>query len=74
MQNTAISKDTLNGSVLAMVISSINGLNNVEIQANDAHGMAISEALLLLRCSPQFGRNILSGNTNNLREVKLYRV
>ena len=37
-----------------MVMNSINGLNKVEIRANDAHGMAASKALLSLRRCPQF--------------------
>ena len=49
---------------LAMVINSINGLNNVEIGANDAHEMAASEALLRLRGALNLARTFFSaGNT-----------
>ena len=63
MQNTAISKKThLNR---AMVINSINGLNNIEMQANDAHGMAASEQLFRLRRFPQFdANNFFSANNS----------
>ena len=45
-------KTALNGAVLAMVINSINDLNNVEIRGNDAHWMEASEAPMRLRRSP----------------------
>ena len=45
-----------------VVINSINGLNNVEIRANDAHGRAASAALLRPRRCPQFDANIFTGN------------
>ena len=51
-----------------MVIHSINGLNNVNIQTNDAHGMAANEALLRLRRFPQLGANIIFWQQYIIRE------
>ena len=59
----------------AVVINSINGLNNVEIRANDAHGMIASETRLRLRRCPKFGANIFFLTTiHTPREVKLCRI
>ena len=51
-----------------MVINFINGLNNVEIWAKDEHKMTASEALLRLRCFPQFGANIIFWQQYIIRE------
>ena len=55
-----------------MVINSINGLNNVEIRANDAHGMAASEAPLRKQRFPQFGANNFLWQQNIIRDKSNY--
>ena len=65
-----LDKPALNGAVLAMIINSINGLNNVEIRENDVHGMAANEKLL----PSIWHKHFFLATIHSPREVKLYRI